>query len=588
MRPPFRLAGVFPFLEWIKRYNADTFASDMLATAVVCVVLIPQSLAYAMLAGLPPQMGLYAGILPPVLYALFGSSRIMAVGPTAIISLMTASTASAFAAPGSADYINIALVMAMLSGIMLLVMGLLRLGRLTNFISRPVISGFMTASTLVIAISQLKYLLGIDAKGDEAPAMLLSLYEKIQDTNIPTLLLALLTMGLIFFTRVPLRHFLAQRGASDRMARIVSRTGALLAVLACTGLALGLNLTQAGVKIVGTIPQNLPPLALPNLDLGNWSAVLGAAFLIALISFVESISIAQSLAAKRKERVEPDKELIALGTANMMASFAGGYPVAGSFSRSAIKYDAGAETQAANLFTALAIALVALYLTPLLYHLPRATLAATIVIAIVQIADFGAFKKAWRFSRRDFFAMLATVIVTFFYGVENGLIAGIGFSLALHVYYTSHPHFTLVGLLPGTQSFRGTPRHDVVLSEKVLSLRIDESLYFANARFLEDTVYNLIAEQRDAKALVLMCTAVNHIDTSALESLEILNRHLKANGITLHLSEVKTQVLDRLGGRSGFLDALSGEVFLTHYDAIKKIDPDVIARAVSLADIPSI
>ncbi len=334
-------------------------------------------------------------------------------------------------------------------------------------------------------------------------------------------------------------------------------------VLAASALDLGAR----GVALVGAIPAGLPGLALPILSPDLVLALLPAAALISVVGFVESVSVAQTLAARRRERIVPDQELVGLGAANIAAALSAGYPVTGGFARSVVNFDAGARTPAAGVMTAAGIALATLFLTPWLADLPQATLAATIILAVLSLVDFGAVLRTWRYSRGDFAAMAATILTTLLAGVEPGITAGVLLSLTLHLWRTSRPHSAIVGQVPGTEHYRNVERHAVQTDPGILSLRVDESLYFANARFLEDRIAALVAETPALRHLVLMCPAVNSIDASALESLTEINHRLHEAGITLHLSEVKGPVMDRLA-RSDFLTQLSGRVFLSQHAAI--------------------
>lgn len=562
-----------PIFDWRAGYTRETLSSDLLAAVIVTIMLIPQSLAYALLAGLPPEAGLYASILPLIVYALFGSSRTLAVGPVAVVSLMTASAAGQVASTGAADYASAALLLAFMSGIFLTLMGLLRLGLVANFLSHPVISGFITASGLIIAASQLKHILGIKAHGENLFVLLANLIPNIGQTNLPTLTIGVLVTAFLFWSRTRLKPLLTARGLQSRPADIATKAAPVIAVAVTALAAWALDLPSHGVAIVGDIPQGLPPLTLPSLDLSLWKQLAAPAILISLIGFVESVSVAQTLAAKRRQRILPDQELIGLGASNIAASLTGGYPVTGGFARSVVNFDAGAETPAAGAFTAIGILIAALLLTPLLYFLPQATLAGTIIVAVLSLVDLGALKRTWDYSCNDCIAMAITVAVTLLLGVETGIVSGVLTSVALHLWRTSRPHYAIVGQVPGTEHFRNAKRHDVATSDEVVTIRIDESLYFPNACFLEDRITALAADCPKVRHIILMCPAVNHIDASALESLEAINRHLRDAGVTFHLSEVKGPVLDRLR-RSHFLDELTGQVFLSQFQAIKTLTPD--------------
>ncbi|GKX35568.1 MAG: sodium-independent anion transporter [Rhizobiaceae bacterium MnEN-MB40S] len=561
-----QLSRYVPVLDWARAYNRKTFSNDLIAAVIVTIMLIPQSLAYAMLAGLPPEAGIYASIVPIMLYAIFGTSRALAVGPVAVVSLLTASAIGQVAEQGTAGYATAALSLAFLSGAFLLLLGLFRLGFLANFLSHPVIAGFITASGILIATSQLKHILGVSADGRTLPEMLGSIVAHLSQLNSITLAIGVLATGFLFWIRKNLKSTLKKLGAPDLLADIFTKAGPVAAVVATTLAVWGFDLADRGVKIVGEVPQSLPPLTLPDFSPALLEALLAPAILISIIGFVESVSVAQTLAAKKRQRVNPDQELIGLGGANLGAAFTGGYPVTGGFARSVVNFDAGAETPAAGAFTAIGLTIAAIALTPLVYYLPNATLAATIIVAVLGLVDLSILKKTWKYSRADFTAVAATIVLTLGLGVELGVAAGVAISILLQLYKTSRPHVAEVGLVPGTQHFRNILRHKVETDPTLLTLRVDESLYFVNARFLEEMIEKRTIESDGLRNVVLMFSAVNEVDYSALESLESINHRLGEMGIGLHLSEVKGPVMDRLK-RSHFIDQLNGRIFLSQYDA---------------------
>lgn len=565
-----KLSTYLPILKWGPDYKGSTALNDGLAAIIVTVMLIPQSLAYALLAGLPPQIGLYASILPLAIYAIFGTSRTLAVGPVAVISLMTAAAAGKHAVQGSPEYIAIAGILALLSGLILLLFGLIRAGFIADFLSHPVISGFITASGLLIALSQLKHIFGIQASGHNLIEITGSLLKNIPQMNSLTCLIGGFSILFLFGTRKGLPQILRIIGLKDNRAKIIARTGPVIAVITATSLVAFLGWDGQGVKIVGGVPKGLPPITMPVFDKHLWVSLLGSSLILAVIGFVESVSVAQTLAAKRRQHINPNQELIGLGAANIGAAFTGGYPVTGGFARSAVNFDAGAETPAAGAFTAVGILLTALYLTPALYFLPIATLAATIIVAVLSLVDFKAIGQAWRYSKNDFFAMIATILLTLFIGVEAGVMSGVAISIALFLFQSSRPHYAIVGQVPDTEHFRNVNRHKVITNPELLTLRIDESLYFANAHRMESEIYAHALNAPELKHIVLMCSAVNHIDLSALESLVAINARLKDAGLMLHLSEVKGPVMDRLE-KSHFLNDLTGEIFLSQHEAIKTL-----------------
>lgn len=578
-------ASVLPLLGWIRSYDRDAAAKDGLAAVIVTLMLIPQSLAYAMLAGLPPVTGLYASILPLLAYALFGTSRTLSVGPVAVVSLMTAAALGPLFAAGSAEYAGAALLLALLSGALLLVMALLRLGFLANFLSHPVISGFISASGILIALGQLRHILGIQVLGDDAIGQLVGLASGLGESHVPTLLLGLGSLAFLYLARSRLGGWLQAAGLSARLAGNLTKTAPVLALVFAIALVGALDLADAGVRVVGEVPQGLPSLSLPALDLPLAMQLLPAALLISLVGFVESVSVGQTLAAKRRQRIEPNQELVALGSANVAAALSGGFPVTGGFARSVVNFDAGAQTPMAGALTAAGIAITVLFFTPLLHNLPHAVLAATIIIAVLGLVDLGALARTWRYSREDALAMAATMLGVLLVEVEAGILLGVGLSLLLFLWRTSQPHVAVVGQLPGSEHFRNIERHAVTQSPTVLSVRVDESLYFPNARFLEDRIAELVGRHPQAEHLVLMCPGVNLIDASALESLEAISERLHAAGIQLHLSEVKGPVMDRLRC-SSFLENFGGQVFLSQFEALLALDPQTTRQALDCRTMP--
>ena len=565
-----KLTRYLPILEWGRGYGGVTLTNDLVAAAIVTIMLIPQSLAYAMLAGLPPEIGLYASILPIIAYAVFGTSRALAVGPVAVISLMTLTAASAVAPPGSADFIAATLILALLSGLILIVMGVLRLGFLANLLSHPVVSGFITASGIIIATSQLKSVLGIKASGEAMPELVTTLIENAKDTNLYTLAIGVVATGFLFWVRKGLKPLLVGFGLAARPADLVAKAGPIVAVALSILAVIAFDLEAKGVKVVGSIPQSLPPFTVPLFDAELWQRLAIPALLLSIIGFVESVSVAQTLAAKKRQRILPDQELIGLGAANVAAAFSGGYPVTGGFARSVVNFDAGAETPAAGAFTAVGILLAALFLTPLLASLPIATLAGTIIVAVLSLVDFKTPRAIWRYSKPDFAAMAATIAVTLLIGVEPGVIAGVGLSLALFLWRSSRPHAAIVGRVPETEHFRNIKRHKVFTDPRILTIRIDESLTYLNARWLEEFVLEQVAEHSELRHLILMCSAINGVDASALESIEAINHRLADSGVKLHLSEVKGPVMDALE-KSHLLHDLTGKVWLSQNEAFQSL-----------------
>ena len=568
----------WPGLDWTHGYDRATLSSDLVAAVIVTLMLIPQSLAYASLAGLPPQVGLYASMAPLLFYAAFGSSRVLAVGPVAVVSLMTAAAIGDLAQAGSPAYGLLAITLAFISGAMLLLMGLLRLGFLANFLSHPVISGFITASALLIAVGQLKVILGIQVPGHNFFELLPALILQLPNAHALSAAIGLGTVAFLFWAKRGVKPLLRLLGLGPRLADALARAAPVAGIAVTAVLTWAGQWHEQGVRIVGTVPQGVPPLTLPSWDLALWQQLAVPALLISVVGFVESVSVGQTLAAKRRQRIEPDRELVALGASNLGAALTGGFPVTGGFARSVVNFDAGAQTPAAGIFTAIGIFLAALLLTPALYFVPQATLAATIVVAVLSLVHLHTLRSTWAYSRRDFSAVIVTLLLTLAAGVEAGLVGGVVLSLLLYLYKTSRPHIAEVGLVSGTEHFRNVLRHKVQVSSQLASLRVDESLYFANARVLEDRVNALVSERPELRHLVMQCSAINDIDASALESLEAIDQRLRDAGLCLNLSEVKGPVMDRLQ-TTDFLKHLSGKVYLTHYQAVSELAPEVMTRS---------
>ncbi|MBL4581667.1 MAG: sulfate permease [Gammaproteobacteria bacterium] len=564
------LTTLLPSIPRSGRYNREYFLSDAIAAVIVAIMLIPQSLAYALLAGMPAEVGLYASILPLAVYAVLGTSSTLSVGPVAITSLMTAAALSDVAEQGTGDYLSAAITLAALSGVILLACGLLRLGALANFLSHSVVQAFVTASAIVIAVSQFKHLLGVDSSGDNLIELLDTLYATIGETNYFTLAIGSGMIAFLLASRFWGTTVLERFGVSAHNSALMAKTAPVLGIIATILLVLGFDLESKSVAVVGDIPAGLPFLALPSFSLQLARELLLPATLISIIGYVESISVGRTLGAKRREGVNNDRELIALGGANLAAAVSGSFPVTGGFSRSVVNFDAGARTQAASLMTAGLIALVAWFLTPYLYHLPKAALAATIIVAVLSLIDFSIVRKTWRFSKRDWGSVIATLLLTLAFGVEVGVSSGVLISIGMHLYRTARPHVAEVGLVEGTEHFRNILRYKVKTFPDVLNLRIDESLFFANASMLEELIYNRVAKDEGIKHVVLMCSAINEVDFSALETLSDINKRLFEEDILLHLSEVKGPVLDKLN-RVYFIDELSGKLYLTQYQAFTEL-----------------
>jgi len=436
-------------------------------------------------------------------------------------------------------------------------LGLLRLGFIVNFISHHVISGFTSAAALIIGFSQLKHLLGVSIPRTHNIFVILDqAYAKLAMVNGYSFAIGVGAIGILLFFKHAMPGVLGRtalhRGAQEALAK----AGPLVVVIGSTAMVYGWGLDSGhAVKVVGTIPQGLPPLTIPPLTLDLMQALLPSAVLISFIGFVESVSVAKVLASRNRQKVVPNQELVGLGAANMAAAFSGGFPVTGGFSRSSVNFQAGANTPVASMITAVVVAVTVSFLTPLLFHLPQAVLAAIIMVAVVALIDVKTLRHAWCYSKADGFSLLATVVAVLALGIETGLAVGVVVAIGLFLWRASQPHVAVLGRVSGTEHFLNHLRHDVVLAKTATAVRIDESLIFANAAWLEDWALGFVADNPECADLVLNCAAVNFIDGSALEVLERLEEELGHAGVTLHLAEVKGPVMDRLK-KSGFTDHL--------------------------------
>ena len=554
---------------WLRTYQPTWLTGDLTAGLIVTVMLIPQSLAYAMLAGLPPEVGLYASILPIVAYACLGSSMTLAVGPVAVASLMTASALQPLAAAGSPDYVALAVQLSLISGVMLLVFGALRLGFLAYFLSHPVISGFITGSAVLIAVGQLKYMLGVKVAGWDVLETLAGLVKALPQNQPATLVIGVSSLLFLLLARRYLAQGLIRVGCSAKAADLMTKLAPMVAVIASTALVAEFKLNETpGVSVVGHVPQGLPQLALSLPNMTTLGQLWLPALLITLIGFVESVSVAQSLALKRQQRIEPNRELLGLGAANVASALSGGYPVTGGFSRSVVNFAAGANAPLAGVISAALMALVIAALTGLFHYLPHAVLAATIIVAVTSLIDRKTLKEAWHYDRSDALSLLATALGVVALGVEAGILTGVVLSLGVLVWRSSHPHLAVVGRVPGSEHFRNIKRHAVETVPGLLALRVDESLFFANATILEDYIEKLLTDDPSPRYVLLISSAVNQVDTTALGVLTQLERSLSARGMTFALAEVKGPVMDRL--RTTELgQRLTGKVFVSVYEAFE-------------------
>ena len=561
---------------WLRQYRGEFFARDFLAGTIVTIMLVPQSMAYAMLAGLPPEYGMYASILPLIAYALFGSSMTLAVGPVAVTSLMTASALAPLVTPGSAEYIAAAAVLALLSGVMLFVFGLLRLGFIAKLLSNPVLSGFTSGSSLLILIGQIKPLLGVQADNSgSAIATFISLLKNISTLQPMTALIGMCAVFTLMLARKYLAVAIRRLGGSGALAQMLPKMAPMLVVLTAIVLSGLFGWQQRyGVAVVGAIPQGLPQLIMPAIDTSLLASLLFPAFGIGLINFASSISVAQTLALQRKQKIDADAELRGLGAANIASAISGGFPVNGGFARSLVNFSANAATPLSGVISALLMVVVVASFTGVFTLLPITVLAATIIVAVGPVIDFAALKRTWAYDRADAVALMSTAVGVVVLGVAAGIAIGVGVSLASLVWRSSHPHIAVLGRVPMTEQFRNILRYKTQTLPHVLALRIDENLLFANAEAVEERVRLELSSRPAVVHVLIVLSSVSQIDVSGMEMLTELNTYLRGQGIQLHLAEVKGPVLDRLK-KSPLLANLSGRIFLSTHQAFTEFS-DVV------------
>lgn len=552
-----------PILEWLPKYNNDLLKGDLTAGITVGVMLIPQGMAYAMLAGLPPIYGLYASTIPLIIYALLGTSRQLAVGPVAMVSLLTAAGVGALADGGTETYIALAIALAFFVGMIQFLLGAFRLGFLVNFLSHPVISGFTSAAALIIGLSQLKHLLGINIpRSHHVHEIVLNAIENFGGINWYTFGIGAVGIALILFVK--------------KINRAIP--GPLLAVVFGILAVWGLGLYEQGVKIVGEVPEGLPSFVLPSVNAETISALLPTALAIALVSFMESIAVAKAIQAKHKNyKVIPNQELIALGLANIGGSLFQSYPTTGGFSRTAVNDQAGAKTGLAAIISAVLIVLTLLFLTPLFYYLPQTILASVIMVAVFGLIDFKEPIHLWKANRTDFWMLIVTFIATLTLGIEQGIGIGVILSLAMVIFRTTRPHVAELGKVPGTNYYRNVDRFRTVEDRPdLLILRFDAQLYFANINYFKETIEDLVAKKGEAlKTIILNAESINSMDSSAVHAVEEIVEELREQGIKVMFSGVKGPVRDAM--KKGHLTEEIGEecFFMTVQEAVDFHDEQI-------------
>lgn len=557
------ISRLFPAKDWLSRYQFSTFKSDLIAALIVLAMLVPQGMAYAMLAGLPPIMGIYASILPMIVYAFTGSSSTLSIGPVAIISMMVFSTLNPLFPVGSTAYIEAACLLAVLVGIISLILGLFRFGFLIQLISQPVIHSFIIASALLIALGQFKFLFDIPLQANNIPEFILSLSQYLYQSNLMNLALACIAIGILIL--------LPKLVKSEFFNKIIP----LLLVFTSIAVISFSGLQLQDIKTVGIVPTGLPSLQLPSWNLDLIQKLLPSALMIAMISFVESLAIAQATALQKRNDLNSNQELISLGLANIVAGINAGFPVSGSLSRTVVNADAGAKTPIAGVLSSLFMIIISLYVTGFFQNLPLAVLAATILVSICKLIRLQPFIDTWKYSKADGFAMWATFLGVTCIDISTGLLIGIVLTFVLLLWRISRPHIAVIGLIQGTQHFRNISRYDVITSPTIVAFRVDENLSFLNAHILKGKIITEISHNTHLQHVIINCSSISNIDLSALEMLHDLNQALAQLNIQLHLSEVKSPVMDRLSS-SKLADELTGKIFLSHYQAIQSLSPEML------------
>ena len=564
------LRRYLPIVGWLERYDRAQGKADLIAGIVVLFITVPQVIAYAFLAGLPPQMGLFAAIAALLCYTCFGTSRSLAVGPTAVIAMMTLQSASQFAEPYSDAYVLVAMELAMMTGIVLLFLRAINFGAVVSFLSHAVVTAFISAAAILIVINQLPAVLGIASPSEIGIAAMVDHLMSIT-INTTAVVIALTAMGLLIWCRYQLCPLLLTFGVSAVFADNIAKASPMLVVTLGILLIVTTGIDQTHqIAVVGELPLNLPLPILVSPDVERVQVLLPSALLIAMVVFLESTSIATAMASRRREKIDPNQELVGLGFANSCASVMGGFPVAGSFARTVVNDGAGAQTPLASLVTAVLVILTLVLFGAFFYYLPKGVLSAIVVVSAIQLIDLKAIKRIFRFNSTDAITFLFTFVGVLATGVETGILLGIVVSFVLLIRNSSRPHIAVVGRWQNTEHFRNVLRHEVTTDKSVLAVRIDESLYFVNSRYIETFLMNRVAESSDIRHVLMICTATNFIDTSGLDMLEALSGNLEEAGVTLHLSEVKGPVMDRLRDTRFYLH-LKGKVFFTTDIAMKEL-----------------
>ncbi|MDA9297553.1 SulP family inorganic anion transporter [Pseudomonadales bacterium] len=566
------LTHLLPVMQWWPEYNGEAFRADLIAGIVVLFITVPQVIAYAFLAGLPAETGLYAAIMALLCYAAFGSCRTLAVGPTAILAIMSLESVSAFETPGTVEYTLLASKLAMVTGGVLVLLRIVNFGAVVSFLSHAVVTGFITAAAILIITNQIPSMLGLSAPPDTAVvAVIQHVTSGMDSLNLAAMSIAIGAMSLLWFCRHHLEALLQSTGIHPRWVGSLVKSAPMYAVILSVAIVWSMGLVQSSdVSVVGVIPNQLPTWAQMDLSLVEIQQLLPSALLMSMVIFMESTSIGAAVASKRREKIEPNQELVGLGLANLGSAMVGGFPVAGSFARTIVNFSSGAVTPVASLVTCVLVVITLVWFAPWFYYLPKAVLSAIIVMSAIQLIDLHGIQKTFQFNRIDSVTFAGTFLAVLGLGVETGILAGIAISFLLLIRSSSKPHIAVVGRVGNTETFRNVLRYEVETSPQVLALRIDESIYFVNTRYIEVFVFNKIADSPAIKHVILICSSANFIDTSGLEMLELLQDSLVEVGVTLHLAEVKGPVMDKLKETEFFVN-MKGNVYFSTDVALKDL-----------------
>jgi sulfate permease, SulP family len=519
---------VFPLLEDLKKYNRITFRGDLAAGVTVGIMLIPQGMAYALIAGLPPEYGLYAALVPLVIYAFMGTSRHLAVGPVALVALLVAAAISPLADTPE-EYIAMSILLALMVGVMQLLFGLLRMGFLVNLLSHPVLSGFISAAAIIIGLSQMHHLLGIDSISGGLHEIIFGIAAQINSVNILTLAVGVASIILIVLFK----------------KKIPAVPGPVAAVAAGIVLIYLTGIDNRGVTIVGEITSGIPAFEIPELEWTVITALLPMALAIALVGYMEAIAVAKAVQQKAKTyKIDANQELVALGAANIGGSLFQAFPTTGSFSRTAINYDSDGRSGVSSIISAVTVALSLLFLTPLFYFLPNAVLAAIIMVSVFGLIEYGELKRLWKLGHYDRYMLLATFFGTLFIGIKEGILIGVALSVIMLLYRSARPNYSIMGRIPGTSAYRNIERYDTEREQEDLIFRFDAPLHFANAEYFRDEVFRTIQKYPETKSLILDLNGVNEADSTGVDELFEVVENAEALGVNVYLTEVKAPVRD--------------------------------------------